>query len=42
MRENSVTESSNQGSNTSTISLDFPTNNIKHGTVTAFITVHPA
>ena len=42
MRENSVTESSNRRSNTSTISLDFPTNNIKHGTVTGFITVRQA
>jgi hypothetical protein len=32
MRENSVTDSSSQGSNTSTISLDFPTNNINNGT----------
>ena len=32
MRENSVTDSSSQGSNTSTISLDFPGNNINNGT----------
>jgi hypothetical protein len=30
MRENSVTEGSSQRSNISTISLDFPTNNIEH------------
>jgi hypothetical protein len=42
MRENSVTDSSNRSSNTSTISLDFPANNINHGTVTGFITVHRA
>jgi hypothetical protein len=42
MRENGVTDSSNQGSNTSIISLYFPINNINHGPVTGFITVHQA
>jgi hypothetical protein len=40
MRENGVTDSSNQGSNTSTISLYFPANNTNHGALTGFITVH--
>lgn len=42
MRENGVTDSSNQGSNTSTISLYFPKININHGALTGFITVHQA
>ena len=32
IRENGVTDSSSRGSNTSNISLDFPANNINHGT----------
>jgi hypothetical protein len=40
MREIGVTDSFSQGSNTSTISLDFQTNNINHGTVTRFISVN--
>jgi len=32
IRENGVTDSSSRGSNTSNISLDFPVNNINHGT----------
>ena len=42
MCENGVTDSSNQGSNMSTISLYFPKNNTNRGTVTGFIAVHLA
>ena len=42
MREIGVTDSTNQGSHTSTTSLDFQTNNTNHGTVTGFIAVHRA
>ena len=42
MRENNVTDSFNRASNTSTISHDFPVNNINHGTGNRIYRVHPA